>query len=226
MCLWLLWYLLPPVARERSCEELLGERTTEKSGEVCKGWLYLVWRGNLKILRSFLGLCCGNSRTRDGKTTKQATIKTRFQAEQTVNIQLVTKENATLSQVAHKWHYLYPLSDPIVNPCPSTIRVFAMGKIAFLTEVWGNVFKAKIGDNLVCVKAAPVDDLRSEVEALIRAPHHPKCDTQSRWCGGWTCRQVCDSFHTTQAACICEEDHCWSEECVERATIWCSNFPS
>lgn len=129
--------------------------------------------GVWKCLDIFWPVVAKDSLEQAGKTTEKATIKTRFQRKETIKIQLLTKKDGVFSERPHNERSLYPLSEPILNPCPPTVRVFAMEEVEFLQEIWGNVFKAKIGDDLVCVKVAPAGDLRAEIEALLKAPHHP-----------------------------------------------------
>lgn len=122
---------------------------------------------------SFRPVVAKDSLERLGKATEKATIKTRFQRKETNKIQLLTKKDGVFSERPHNERSLYPLSEPILNPCPPAVRVLAMEEIEFLQEVWDNVFKAKIGDDLVCVKVAPAEHLRAEIAALLKAPHYP-----------------------------------------------------
>lgn len=128
--------------------------------------------GTWNCLDPFWPIVADDITVRNGKTKKRTTLETRFQQKDTVKIQLLTK-SGVVTKAFHNQRSLYPLSEPILNPCPPTVPVFAMKEVELLKEVWGNVFKAKIGENLMCVKAAPANDLRSEIEALMRVPHHP-----------------------------------------------------
>lgn len=40
-------------------------------------------------------------------------------------------------------------------------------------EIWNNVFKVKIGENVLCLKSAPAKDLKAELHALLNIPKHP-----------------------------------------------------
>lgn len=125
-----------------------------------------------KCLDLFWRVVPDDSTQREGKTTKKPTLKNRFQEKNTVKIQLVTSEDGKLTSAVHNEPCLYPVRDPI-NPCPSDIRVFQMEDIEFLDEVWRDVFKAKIGDAMVCVKGAPRDTMLPEIEILVKITHHP-----------------------------------------------------
>lgn len=130
-------------------------------------------KGTWKCLDLFWPIVAEDSLARERQTTEVFTFETRFQKKETIKIQLLTKEGTALSHVFHNERSLYPLSEPIVNPCPTTVRVYDMGEIELLVEVWINIFKAKIGDDVVCVKAAPANELKAEIDALMTVPCHP-----------------------------------------------------
>ncbi|PXF42719.1 hypothetical protein BWQ96_07534 [Gracilariopsis chorda] len=126
-----------------------------------------------ECLNAFWPFVAEDSDKQGRKEITDIGMSDRFAHKNTIKIQLVTGNNSALSPQSHNQRCLYPFLDPLTNPFPHSVRVFAMEEIEFLKEIWDNVFKAKIGSDLVCVKAAPADDLRSELESLMRAPHHP-----------------------------------------------------
>lgn len=64
-----------------------------------------------------------------------------------------------LSRVSHKERCLYPFSDPISNPCSTFVQVLQRKEIEATEGMSHNIVHAKVGNDLICVKVAPVESL-------------------------------------------------------------------
>lgn len=125
-----------------------------------------------KCLDLFWSVVASDSADREGKTTERPTLKDRFREKETVKIQLVTIDGK-LSRTSHSHHSIYPFTIPVDNPCPSTIPVLQMEDIELMDEMAHNVFKAKLGEQTVCVKGATHRGIRSELVIMMKLPSHP-----------------------------------------------------
>lgn len=126
-----------------------------------------------EVMNLFWPFVASDSSTRDGKTNVKRTIKDLFMTKEIVKIQLVTNDDGELSQQIHSEPSLYPLLERIKNPCGSEVPIFQIEDIEILEDLHrSRIFKAKINDEIMCLKTTSAPKMRREIVALTRLPPH------------------------------------------------------
>lgn len=88
-------------------------------------------------------------------------------------MQLYTRDNGTVYLKPHEYTGLYPLSDPVINPCSPAVPLVSMDEVVLEREVHVNAFKAKIAGKIVCEETVPSKDMIAELNSMLQRPLRP-----------------------------------------------------
>lgn len=136
---------------------------------------------DMRLLRKSINRCASlfwcfvarRSHQENGKMVSEGSLEGRFHRKVAINIQLATGADGILSVVSHDLPCPYLHSDPIQNPCPASVPVFARDEIKVVEQIAPNVFKVIVRRATCCLKIASKKQLALEVAALLRIGHHP-----------------------------------------------------
>lgn len=126
-----------------------------------------------KCLDAFWPFFGAESAKRMRGSEETPSLSQRFLRKETAKMQMCTRDDGTVCVKPHDDPLFYPLSEPVVNPCPPGVPVFSMANIVLEREVYRNVFKAKRCGEVVCMKVASAEDTLTELKAMLRVAPHP-----------------------------------------------------
>lgn len=165
-------FLLLHNPRVRNCPENALLENVSNALAISSGWHQQLWECLDLFWPSFLALSDKRTRPTQGLPD---TFSDRFLPKETVCVQMSSSDDGTiwaLRAQPHDLSLVYPLSEPVKNPCPRSVPRYTLSAVSWHQEIYREVFKVVIGGEVVCVKAAPAKALLTELKAMLRMPSH------------------------------------------------------